>query len=119
MKQTLAFLSLMTLFVTSFTFAADAKSTIPDGHTATLTIAGMHCGGCKKIITKSVCEDVTLASSFQSCEITNLDTKKQIGTMVIKYKKEASVNIEGIEKAIHNAGDYKITKKEISSQVSK
>ncbi len=127
MKQTLAFLGLATLLITASTFAADKKTkpadakptAVSDSQTATLTIEGMHCGGCKKMITKSVCEDKALSSNFESCEITNLDTKKQIGTMVIKYKKDAPVDLDGVEKAIHTAGDYKLTKKEINPQITK
>lgn len=137
MKQTLAFLTLTaTLITTSFAFAADkkivkkviktetqtttdAKSTTPDHKTATLTIEGMHCGGCKKMVTKAVCEDAALAPNFESCEITNLDTKTQIGTMVINYKKDATIDIDSVEKAIHTAGDYKLTKKEINAKTTK
>jgi copper chaperone CopZ len=134
MKQTLAFLTLAaTLTVTSFAFAADKKivkktvktetqtvtTTTPDHQTATLTIEGMHCGGCKKMVTKAVCEDAALAPNFQSCEITNLDTKAQIGTLVINYKKDATVDVDSLEKAIKTAGDYKLTKKEISAKVTK
>lgn len=141
MKQTLAFLTLAaTLTATSFAFAADkkitkktvktetqtvttttndAKSTVADHQTATLTVEGMHCGGCKKMVTKAVCEDAALASDFQSCEVTNVDTKTQIGTLVINYKKDATVDIDSVEKAIKTAGDYKLTKKEISSKTTK
>lgn len=141
MKQTLAFLLLTSAFLaTSSTFAAGttkttktiktetqtvtettatAKTAGPDHQTATLTIEGMHCGGCKKMVTKKVCEDAALSSQFESCEITNLDTKKQIGTLVINYKKEATVDLDSVEKAITSAGDYKLTKKDISIQKTK
>ena len=141
MKQTLAFLTLAaTLTATSFSFAADkkivkktikmetqtvttttdnAQPALADHQTATLTVEGMHCGGCKKMVTKAVCEDAALAPHFQSCEITNLDTKTQIGTLVINYKKDAPVDIDSVEKAIKTAGDYKLTKKEISVQKTK
>ena len=127
MKKTLAFLGLVALLITTSTFAADKTTKTPDTkpaassdqQTATLTIEGMHCGGCKKMVTKSVCEDKTLSQAFESCEVTNLDTKKQIGTMVIKYKKEATVDLDGVEKAIHTAGDYKLTKKEINAKITK
>lgn len=99
------------------TESLDAPLTGPA--TAQLTIEGMHCGGCKQIVTKKVCEDAALAPSFESCEVTNLDTKKQVGTLMIKYKKDAKVDVEGIEKAVHVAGeDYKVTKKEIVKKVA-
>lgn len=141
MKQTLAFLTLATtLTATSFVFAADtttfkkttktetqtvttvkngAQSLATDHQTASLTIEGMHCGGCKKMVTKAVCADAAMASNFESCEITNFDPKAQIGTLVINYKKDAAMDLDSVEKAIKTAGDYKVTKKEFSKQTTK
>ncbi len=142
MKQTLAFLTLTaTLTATTLSFAADktmtkkvikietqttsSTSTTNAAHagedhkTATLTIEGMHCGSCKKMVTKAVCGDAALAANFETCEITNLDTQTQIGTLVINYKKDATVDIDSVEKAIKTAGDYKLTKKDVQVQITK
>ena len=142
MKQTLAIITILSALLTSsFSLAADkkitkksfktetqtttttttqdAKTIDMDHQTATLTIEGMHCGGCKNMITKAVCGDAALSSQFDSCEVTNLDTKSQIGTMVIKYKKDVNVDLDNVEKAIKTAGDYKLTKTEFSSKITK
>lgn len=100
------------LIVLAFTLAF---STIAFAETAKITIEGMHCGGCKKMITKNVCQDAALSPTFESCEVTKLDTKKQIGTLVIKSKKDTAIDMAGVEKAIQATGeDYKLTKKEIT-----
>lgn len=83
--------------------------------TAVFSIEGMHCGGCKKIVTKKICENTDLSQTFDSCEITALDTKKQIGTLTIQVKKNNSLDIQKIEKLLTEAGDYKVTKQPSSS----
>lgn len=104
MKQYLVLTAFLGLTLTSLSASAE---------TATLTIEGMHCGGCKKLITKKVCEDAKLSSGFESCEVTALDTKKQIGTMVIKYKPTAKADLAPVEATIQSLGDYKVSKKEV------
>ncbi|MBC7754364.1 MAG: hypothetical protein H7Z71_09020 [Moraxellaceae bacterium] len=140
MKQTLAIITIASAFLTSSILLAadskitkksfktetqtittttqDAKTIDMDHQTATLTVEGMHCGGCKAMITKAVCGDAALSSQFDSCEFTKVDTKAQVGTMVIKYKKDAKVDLDNVEKAINGAGDYKLTKKEFSSKIT-
>lgn len=91
--------------LTSFLLCLSAQA-----ETATLSIEGMHCGGCKKIVTKKICENAELATSFESCEISALDTKKQIGTLTVSLKKGSKLDTDKIEKLLSEAGDYKITK---------
>ena len=82
--------------------------------TAQITIEGMHCGGCKKMVIKKVCADAKLSENFEKCEITSLDTKKQIGILEIKYKANTKPDLDSVETAIIAAGeDYKVSKKEI------
>ncbi len=104
MKQYIALTAFLGLIFTSVFAAAE---------TATLTIEGMHCGACKKMITKKVCGDAVLAAQFESCEFAAFDAKKQIGTLVIKYKPNVKADLVLVETNIQAAGDYKITKKEI------
>ena len=78
--------------------------------TMTLSIEGMHCGGWKKIVTKKVCENTELAQVIDSCEVTALDTKKQIGTLTIQLKKNSTLDTHKIEKLLSEAGDYKLIK---------
>jgi hypothetical protein len=83
------------------------------GAGALFTISGMHCGGCKKIVSKKVCDDVILSKQFQTCDI-EVNTKKQIGTLKIEFKKESNADTKAIETAILAAGDeYKVTKTEL------
>lgn len=98
-------LALSTLLISLTSFAESAK----------LTIEGMHCGGCKKMVTKKVCEDAAMKPTFETCAVTSLDTKKQIGILEITFKKDAHADLAALEKAITTAGeDYKLTNKEIT-----
>lgn len=81
--------------------------------TGTVTIKGMHCNSCKKIVTKTVCQNVELKKQMDSCEV-SVDTKAEVGTLVFKTKKDASISKEQMEALVKEAGDdYKVTGFEI------
>lgn len=81
--------------------------------TATLTVEGMHCGGCKKMVTKAVCNDSKIAETLASCTVT-VNEKTQTGTVVLKSLDTKTIDMASVEKAINVAGeDYKIVKKDI------
>lgn len=102
MKQSIAVL--LVSFITSITLA----------ETATITVEGMHCGGCKKMVTKAVCNDKKIAEDVAECKV-SLDEKTKIGTVILKSKDTKTINISLVETAIQSAGeDYKISKKEIT-----
>ncbi len=91
---------LVLLSMISFSFLAHAES-------AKITVAGMHCGGCKKIVTKKVCENPQI--TFISCDVT-VDVATQTGTVTITSKKGVPLNMSAIQSSITTAGeDYKIT----------
>ena len=81
--------------------------------TTTLTVEGMHCGGCKKMISEKVCEDAALKPSFESCKVSITDSKKQTGKIEIVTKKDAKLDLAKIKEGVKAAGDdYKVTKEE-------
>lgn len=105
MKQIILGLSFtFVVLLTSSTFAAD---------TTTLTVEGMHCAGCKGVLTSKVCEDKTLKTAFAKCSVRWVNKKKQIGEIVIVAKKDTVVDVDAIKAAVKAAGeDYTITVKE-------
>lgn len=93
----------LTISLTSLLAAAD---------TTTLTVEGMHCGGCKKMISEKVCEDETLKATIESCKVTLTDAKKQTGKIEIVTKKDAKLDLTKVKAGVTAAGDYKVTKEE-------
>lgn len=92
------------IFVSSLAFA----------ETATVTIEGMHCAGCKSMITKSVCEDAKLQKTYETCSVELIDAKKQIGKVTLVAKKGEKINLAAVKDGIKAAGDdYKVTKEEV------
>lgn len=74
-----------------------------------ITVEGMHCSACKKMITKTVCEDKDLKAQFESCKVELVDAKKQIGKISVKTKNNMPIDYKAIEAAVKNAGDdYKV-----------
>ncbi len=99
MKLIIAGLSLISIF-------AHAETT-------TVTVEGMHCSACRKMINTHVCGDAAIKNSMQSCSVKILDAEKQIGEIVMVTKGESKVDLSKVEKGIASAGDgYKIIKKE-------
>jgi copper chaperone CopZ len=80
--------------------------------TTTLTVEGMHCGGCKKMVTKAVCNDKKISEALSDCTV-SVNEKTQIGTVILKTKEAKTLDLQLVETAITSAGeDYKIIKKE-------
>lgn len=92
-------LLLATLLLTSAAFA----------ETLTVKIDGMHCNGCKKIVTKKVCEDKTFSLKLDSCEVT-VDTKIQQGTLIAKIKKDQKVTQDEFTALVKTAGEDYVVK---------
>lgn len=92
------------LFASSFSYAA----------TADLTIEGMHCSGCKKLISSKVCDDPAIKAASASCEVKLTDEKKQMGAIHIVSKPDTTIDMARVEAQVKAAGsDYKVTKKEL------
>lgn len=66
--------------------------------TITYDVAGMHCGGCVKMIQSKVCT----MSGIEKCDVS-------MGKVVISPKTGISFTNEQIQAAVAKAGDYKIT----------
>ncbi len=100
--------------------ALSLTSTMALAETATLSIEGMHCSGCKDMITSKVCKNDEIAKTAETCEVKILDEKKQIGQLVIVTKKDAHVNMDAIKAGVKAAGDeYKIAKVDIKEMIVK
>ena len=83
-----------------------------------ITVEGMHCSACKKMITKSVCEDKDLKAQFESCSVKLTDEKKQIGQISVKTKNNMPVDYKAIEAAVKNAGDdYRMITPKASTKI--
>ncbi len=96
-----------------FAIVTMALSITSFAETATFTVEGMHCGGCKKMVTKAVCNDTKISATLSDCKLT-LDEKTKIGTVILKSKDSVVIDTVAVETAIKSAGeDYKISKKEI------
>lgn len=81
--------------------------------TTTLTVEGMHCGGCKKMISEKVCEDTALKSTFETCSVSITDSSKHLGEVKIVPKKDAKIDLVAIKNGVQSAGDgYKVIKEE-------
>lgn len=82
--------------------------------TAKFTVEGMHCGGCKAMITDKVCTEAAMKSNYESCEVKLTDAKKQMGEVTIVTKKDVKVDVAVVKAGVKAAGeDYKVTKEEI------
>lgn len=83
-----------------------------------ITVEGMHCGGCKKMITKTVCEDKDLKAQFESCKVELVDEKKQIGKISVTTKNNMPIDYKAIEAAVKNAGDnYKVVTPKATNKI--
>lgn len=82
--------------------------------TGTFTVEGMTCTGCKKMVTKHVCDNPELNKNFESCEVTLVDTKKKLGQVVIVSKKDAKISVDTVKNNVTAAGsEYKVIKEEV------
>ncbi len=94
--------TLLFSLVMAFISVAIAEST-------TYEVDGMHCSGCKKMISKSVCKNDELAKTFEKCEVRLIDEKKQIGQIIITPKADQKLDLEKVSAAVKDAGDgYKV-----------
>lgn len=90
----------LTLIAAQMAFAAS---------TTNVTVEGMHCSGCKKIITSKVCGNPEIAKNAESCEVNLTNKEKQIGEIKIVAKENATIDAELVKKQIAAAGDdYKV-----------
>lgn len=104
----------------SILLALSLTSTMALAETATFSVEGMHCSGCKKMISAKVCDNEAIAKTSESCEVTVTDEKKQQGQVVIVTKKDSKVDVDAVKAGITAAGsDYKVTKVEMKEMITK
>ncbi len=63
----------------SLILALGLVSTVAFAETAQISIEGMHCAGCKEMITKNVCGNEAVAKASESCTVEVTDRAKQTG----------------------------------------
>ena len=77
--------------------------------TTDLIVEGVHCAACTKMISKKVCADSKLSENFESCGVTVVDSKKQLGKISLRLKEGKTLDTAAIETAVKTAGDnYKV-----------
>lgn len=100
-KLIFAFISL----TATIAMAIEPKST----DTTDLIVEGVHCAACTKMISKKVCADPKLSENFESCGVTVVDSKKQLGKISLRLKAGKSLDAAALDAAVKSAGDnYKV-----------
>ena len=99
----------------SLFFAMSLISTLAFADTAKIGITGMHCSSCKALLTKSVCENETLAKSIDTCSVKLTDEKTQAGEINIVTKPEAKLDMELVKAQVAAAGEYKVASVDVKS----
>ena len=80
--------------------------------TTDLLVEGVHCAACTKMISKKVCADAKLSEDFESCGVTVVDSKKQIGKISLRLKEGKTLDQAALDAAVKSAGDnYKVQHK--------
>ena len=82
------------------------------GETSTFTVEGMHCGACKSMVQKSVCDDPAIKSAAAKCSV-SFNEKTKLGVVTLVSKTDQKIDVPAVETAITTTDSaYKITKKE-------
>lgn len=82
------------------------------GETSTFTVKGMHCGACKSMVQKSVCDDPAIKSAAAKCSV-SFNEKTKLGVVTLVSKTDQKIDVPAVETAITTTDSaYKITKKE-------
>src|SRR3989344_249280 len=84
----------MRLFLVTFIVSVFMGSTVVWSEETTLTVEGMHCSGCKHMISKNVCENKELSATFEKCNVELVDAKKQIGRVILVPKADQKIDIK-------------------------
>lgn len=83
---------------------------------ATVSVSGMHCAGCKHEIREKVCNGSEAKEKYESCSVEFTNQKKQKGEIKIVAKKDVKVDLAAIKAGVKAAGeDYKVTKEEVKN----
>ena len=90
-----------------------ALSSVAFAETATVTVDGLHCAGCKKMVQQKVCNDKEISAGLESCKV-EMNSKTKVGTVTMVSKDKTSIDMKKVEAAIATSGDeFKIVKKEV------
>lgn len=94
-------------------------SSLALAETATITVEGMHCSGCKESVKAKVCGSDAVKANAESCDVKLTDEEKQIGEITIVTKPEKKVDMAAVEAGVKAAGEYKVGKVEVKEIVMK
>lgn len=93
----------------SLILIATVISSVAFAETAKIEVKGMHCSGCKDMVSKSVCENPEIAKTLESCSVKLTDEKKQMGEINIVTKPDTKLNVDLVKSQVAAAGDdYKV-----------
>ncbi len=88
--------------------------------TTDLIVEGVHCAACTKMISKKVCADAKLSENFESCGVTVIDSKKQLGKISLRLKEGKTLDTVALDAAVKSAGDnYKVQLPEAKTETKK
>lgn len=88
--------------------------------TTDLIVEGVHCAACTKMISKKVCADSKLAENFESCGVTVVDSKKQLGKISLRLKEGKTLDTAALDAAVKSAGDnFKVQTPEAKTETKK
>jgi hypothetical protein len=96
--------------------ALSLVSSVAMAETAKISIEGMHCAGCKEMITKKVCDDAAIKKTAESCEVKVTNADKQTGEITITTKGEEKVDVDAVKRQLAATGEgYKVANVEVKN----
>ena len=91
-------------------------SSLAFAESATVSVSGMHCAGCKHEIREKVCESADAKEKYETCSVDFTNQKKQKGEIKITAKKDVKLDLALVKAGLKAAGeDYKVTKEDIKN----
>ena len=91
-------------------------SSLAFAESATVSLSGMHCAGCKHEIREKVCNGAEAKEKYETCLVEFTSQKEQKGEIKITAKKDVKLDLALVKAGIKAAGeDYKITKEEVKN----
>lgn len=94
-----------------------AMATVAKDTTTEFLVENVHCSSCTKMISKTVCADEKLAANFESCGVTVVDEKNQIGKITLRLKEGKTLDMAALDKAVTAAGPkFKLKPAEVKTE---
>ncbi len=91
-------------------------SSLVFAESATVSVSGMHCAGCKHEIREKVCNGAEAKEKYETCSVDFTNQKKQKGEIKISTKTDVKIDLALVKAGVKAAGeDYKVTKEEVKN----